>query len=408
MGLSQHVLHELGWAVPLCIPSFQSDRESPEESAEAQHQNDPGNSNLGHPNMVPATPGYGNRGASDASQQAQYPEGPTGIESPPRREQLHEAGCLADIREPSGTQPISDTATMLIKNARSSGTRRNYKLAWSQFSSCCADRQIDPVHCHLRHILSFLGNLFDRKLEYGSIGNYRSAISAFHDPIEGFKVGKHPLVASLMKGVSNERPPQPKYRYIWDVQRVLDACQDWPVNKQLTLKQLTYKVVTLLGLCNINRGAELHSLNCKWISRYSERFVCAFGTRAKNSKKGKSAKPIHFKRYAEDEKLCPVMCLQEYMDRTKKWRIDASFHPLFLGVNNPHKPVTKSTLTKWILKMLEQSGIDVSKFQTHSLSSSSKVASLRLTTADVLSMGNWSRVSTWVPTNPSPLPQIFR
>ena len=91
------------------------------------------------------------------------------------------------------------------------------------------------------------------------------------------------------------------------------------------------------------------------------------------------------------------MCLQEYMDRTEKWRIDGSFHPLFLGVNNPHKPVTKSTLTKWILKMLELSGIDISRFQAHSLraASSSKVASLGLTTADVLSMGNWSRVSTW-------------
>ena len=299
---------------------------------------------------------------------------------------------------------------MLIKNARSSGTRRNYESAWNQFSSWCADRQIDPVHCDLAHILTFLGSLFDRKLEHGSIGNYRSAISAYHAPMEGFKVGKHPLVSTLMKGVSNERPPQPKYRYIWDVQRVLNACLDLPGNKQLTLKQLSYKVVTLLGLCNINRGAELHSLNCKWISRYEERFICAFGTRAKNSKKGKAAEPIHFKRFVEDEKLCPVLCLQEYIDRTQKWRVDSSFHPLFLGVNNPHKPVTKSTLTKWILKMLTLSGIDVSKFQAHSLraASSSKVASLGLTTADVLKMGNWSRESVGKSfiTNQSPLPQI--
>ena len=47
--------------------------------------------------------------------------------------------------------------------------------------------------------------------------------------------------------------------------------------------------------------------------------------------------------------------------------------------------------------MLTLSGIDVSKFQAHSLraASSSKVASLGLTTADVLKMGNWSRESTW-------------
>ena len=304
---------------------------------------------------------------------------------------------MAGLREHSGTAEVSETASMLIKNSRSSGTRRNYESAWNQFSSWCIKQEIDPVYCSLEKILSFLGSLFDRKLEYGSIGNYRSAISAYHAPIEGFKVGSHPLVSALMKGVSNERPTQPKYRYIWDVERVLVTCRNLPENKDLSLKQLSYKVVTLLGLCNINRGAELHSLNIKWISRFEDRYICAFGTRAKNSKKGKPAKPIEFKRHSQENKLCPVLCLEEYINRTSSLRAELGSLPLFLSVNRPHKPVTRSTLTKWVLKMLQLAGIDTQRFQAHSIraASSSKVASLGLKLSDVLSMGNWSSESTW-------------
>jgi len=42
-------------------------------------------------------------------------------------------------------------------------------------------------------ILNFLGECFDRGLEHSTIGGYRSAISAFHEPVEGFKVGQHPM-----------------------------------------------------------------------------------------------------------------------------------------------------------------------------------------------------------------------
>ena len=55
--------------------------------------------------------------------------------------------------------------------------------------------------------------------------------SAFHDKIDGKKVGSLTSVCDLMKGVFNLRPPQTKYTCIWDVQIVLHYIKEnWPEN----------------------------------------------------------------------------------------------------------------------------------------------------------------------------------
>ena len=49
-----------------------------------------------------------------------------------------------------------------------------------------------------------------------------SVISALYQNIEGKPVGEHPQVSSLITGVFKNRPPQSKYKSIWDGQIVLE------------------------------------------------------------------------------------------------------------------------------------------------------------------------------------------
>ena len=98
-------------------------------------------------------------------------------------------------------------------------------------------------------MLDFLVFLFESGYEYRTICTHRSAISALHDNIEGRPVGEHPQVNSLITGVFNSRPPQPKYNCIWDVQLVLDYLKkEFTNNSNLSDKLLTFKVVMLLAL----------------------------------------------------------------------------------------------------------------------------------------------------------------
>ena len=60
----------------------------------------------------------------------------------------------------------------------------------------------------------------------------------------------------------NNRPPQPKYNFIWDVQLVLDYLKkELPNNSDLSDKLLTFKVAMLLALTSASRVRGLHILD---------------------------------------------------------------------------------------------------------------------------------------------------
>ena len=70
-----------------------------------------------------------------------------------------------------------------------------------------------------------------------------------NDDIEGRPVGEYPQVNSLITGVFNNTPPQPKYNFIRDVQLVLDYLEkELPNNSSFSDKLLTFKVTMLLAL----------------------------------------------------------------------------------------------------------------------------------------------------------------
>ena len=59
--------------------------------------------------------------------------------------------------------------------------------------------------------------------------------------------------------------------------------------------------------------------------------------------------------------LCPVQTLRIYEQRTHALR---SCDTLLV---KPHKPVTSSTIARWLRTVLEKSGIDISIFKAHSV-----------------------------------------
>ena len=68
-------------------------------------------------------------------------------------------------------------------------------------------------------MLEFLSNLFSEGVNYRTINEYRSAISAYHEEAEGISIGQHPKVCQLFSGVFNKRPGQPKYTVIWNISK---------------------------------------------------------------------------------------------------------------------------------------------------------------------------------------------
>ena len=82
-----------------------------------------------------------------------------------------------------------------------------------------------------------------------------------HEKVDGFEVGKHPLVSRMSKGAINKRTPRPKYESICDVDVVLAMFKKGGPSNTLSLQDLMIKMAVLLGLTCLCRGGNLAELN---------------------------------------------------------------------------------------------------------------------------------------------------
>jgi len=70
---------------------------------------------------------------------------------------------------------------------------------------------------------------------------------------------------------------------------------------------------------------------------------------------------------------------------------------LLLSFVKPHKAVSTSTISRWLVEILGLSGIDTSTFTGHSTraASTSKAKILGVPTKEILKRGHWSKESTF-------------
>ena len=124
--------------------------------------------------------------------------------SSPSSEQDSKTGGRARLQE----EGISKTSDLISKSRRSS-SNANYELSWRKWASWCSRRETDSFSSNINEILDHLTDLYKQGLQYRTINNHRSAISAFHEQIQGKPVGKHPecvlcLREFLIAGLHNQ------------------------------------------------------------------------------------------------------------------------------------------------------------------------------------------------------------
>ena len=383
----------------LCIPPLLPHHKGATTSGITEgEENDPHNPSLANPTMVPASHGHVGSSAHHASHVQTPAVEPIGLGPPATSKLLSKAGGLASVRKRLRDAGVSDGASGLIINSRREGTSQTYESAWKKWSLWCGGRGLDPITCPVNHILEYLSHLFSSGTPYRTIAGHRSAISAYHVPIVVdstlVTAGRHPLVSALMSGVHNLRPPQAKYSFTWDIEVVLCLFKSWPLDP--TPKQLTQKVTTLLALIGVPRGAELHLFDLNYMADFGNKLVFELPGTVKNVREGLKPKPLEFHKHEQDEKLCPVTCIRRYITLTEAWRTEGVPSAFFLSFKNPHKPVTKSTLARWIKDVLLLAEVD-NVFSAHSLrgASTSKALLKGLTVKEVVDHGKWSLESTW-------------
>lgn len=219
-------------------------------------------------------------------------------------------------------------------------------------------------------------------------------LSVTLEPVEGHPIGQHPLVVALMRGAFNSNPPAPKYGSTWNVGTLLDHLRRCP-NEGTALKPLSHKLAALLSLATLLRSKELASIDRQSI-QFSDSAVSFSLLDPRKAQRGGGLHTFSLKKLP-DEPVDPVRCLGFYIAMTDPLRNETNHRRLFISVVRPHKPIGKSTLSNWIKSEMKAAGIDVSKFQAHSVrgAAASSAASKGVPIQSILQAGHWASESTF-------------
>ena len=253
----------------------------------------------------------------------------------------------------------------------------------------------DPHAPPIGIVLDYLTSLYAKGLGYSAINTARSALSTMASTDSGQPVGKHPLVIRLLKGVFQSRPTLPRCSVTWDTDTALKHLRKLSPVRELSLKQLTLKLVVLIALLSGQRIQSIHLLDTRNMSKSKSGYKFRIGDLVKTSRPGNHVAEICFPAYPPDRRLCVVTVLNEYLERTRDIRQGQT--SLLISYRKPHKRVSKDTIARWIKTVLLNAGIDMSIFTPHSTrvaaSSAASKASVPLHT--ILKTAGWSRESTF-------------
>ena len=142
---------------------------------------------------------------------------------------------------------------------------QSYLKRWVEF--CVSSRNVRPACATVQDGLAFLTHLFKQGLGYSAINTARSALSTVLSLGEKSTFGEHPLVIRFLKGIFELKPSLPRHSIIWDVRTVLDHFRSMPDMSELSLKQLTLKLVTLLALTTTQRCQTLAYLDTQFMQK---------------------------------------------------------------------------------------------------------------------------------------------
>jgi integrase len=228
---------------------------------------------------------------------------------------------------------------------------------------------------------------------YSAINTAKSALSAVFSTDSAQTFGSHPFLIRFMKGIYEQKPPRPKYEHIWDVSILLKYFKEQKQNSFLSLPDLTRKLCALMLLATAQRIQTVHLIRVHCIHMEKNKCEIEIVDKIKQSKPGSRGVVLKFDKFFEDEKLCVITALEEYLLRTAKLRCHTD--KLFLCYSKPHGAASKDTVARWMRTVLSKAGID--NFAPHSFRSaaSSAMISSGMSVDQVIKTAGWTRASTF-------------
>ena len=100
------------------------------------------------------------------------------------------------------------------------------------------------------------------------------------------------------------------------------------------------------------------------LEMFDDRAILLIPDKLKTTRPGHHLPPLELKAY-KDVELCVVSQLMQYIKLTENLR-KGDDKQLLLSYVKLHKPVSTSTLSRWPVRIIKESGVNVDIFGSHS------------------------------------------
>ena len=305
------------------------------------------------------------------------------------------------------SKSMSRDALEILSASWRMGTEKRYNSHVERFVKFCRERYTDPIQATTEMGIEFLTEYFKTGVGYSSVNSARSALSSIIKPVCNVPFGKSPLVCRFLKGVFNIRPALPRYVTTWDVTKVFTFIKSKPTLTNCDLKTLSHRLAILLCLTTGQRDQTIKCLNLDCIKISSDKVVLFVPETLKTTRPGHHLPPIELKTF-KDSELCVVAHLKQYIKMTASFR-NAGTNQLLLSFVQPHKPISTSTLSRWCVTVMKESGVNVNIFGSHSTrsASTSKCKISGLSFKEIAKSAGWSNEKTFAKFYDKPIQEDF-
>ena len=305
------------------------------------------------------------------------------------------------------SKSMSRDALEILSASWRMGTEKRYNSHVERFVKFCRERYTDPIQATTEMEIEFLTEYFKTGVGYSSVNSARSALPSIIKPVCNVPFGKSPLVCRFLKGAFNIRPALPRYVTTWDVGKAFTFIKSKPTLTNCDLKTLSHRLAILLCLTTGQKDQTIKCLNLDCIKISSDKVVLFVPETLKIARPGHHLPPIELKTF-KDSELCVVAHLKQYIKMTASFR-NAGTNQLLLSFVQPHKPISTSTLSRWCVTVMKESGVNVNIFGSHSTrsASTSKCKISGLSFREIAKSAGWSNEKTFAKFYDKPIQEDF-
>lgn len=235
---------------------------------------------------------------------------------------------------------VSEKSLPIVIASLTDSTVKQYDASLRSWWNFCEERGLIPYQPSVSAVLEFLATLLEKGSSYGTLNSYRSAISL----ISPFELGEDPRVKRFFKGVSKLKPPKPKYKFTWDLSKVLKALHTWYPNESL-LDNLSIKLALLLALVTVQRVQTLNKISITNIIINSTEIQIRVPDSTRTSAPNRFQPLLSIPFFPNYPQVCVASTLKIYLDVTKSLRKN-DVNQLFVTHRKPHHATCQTMSVK--------------------------------------------------------------